>query len=85
MAIGAGHLAGRERVGRDLVGLRTLCLVAGKADFALGLLVAHLVVLGMHLVAGVTSHIVTGMLTSFPMRPLVTLVASVTRRIAIGG
>ena len=84
VAIRTRHLAGGQRVGRDSMGLAAFRLVAGEADISLGLLVAHLVTLGMHLVAGVAGHIVVGMRTSIPVCALVALVAIDAGRIAIG-
>ena len=77
VAIRASHLSGIDRVRRYLKALGALRLVTGEAHFGLRLLVADLVDFGVNLVAGVTGHIVGGVLAAFPMGALgVALVAS---------
>lgn len=57
VAIGAGHLAFGHRVMRSLIEQITLLFVASKADFTLGLLVAHRILCRVHLMASSAGHI----------------------------
>ena len=79
MAIGAGHLASSNRVGRDAVCLSALSLVAGEADFRLRGLVQYLVVAAIVVgVATGTGHTLALLLAALPMAALAGLVAGNT-------
>ena len=75
VAIRAGHLAVGDRMGRQVMRLGTLRLVAGKADFALGDSGQRLVLWLMHFVAGSTGHVTGSVSATRPMTTLPALVA----------
>lgn len=81
VAVGTDHLALQDWVMRYFFAVCALILVAREADFGLGLLVAHRVVLSVNLVTRATGHVVADMLAAGPMgaaAPFVTSEASVT-------
>ena len=76
MAVGAAHLAFKDRVAEGLVDLDALLLVAGETDLGLREFVAHFVVRGMNLVTGSARNFATGMNTGLPVQaPGIALVA----------
>ena len=77
VAIRASHFALQQGVARNLVAVSALLLVAGVANFRLGLLAQHFVGRLVHLVTRVTSHTAVLVLTTIPV---VSLGALVTRQ-----
>ena len=75
VAIRTDDLARIDRVGRYLVAVRALFLVAGKAHFGLRLLAQHLVGWCMHLVAVVAGHLVVLVLAAVPVGAIGAFVA----------
>jgi len=69
VAVGARHLAGEDRVGRNAVSLRTLGLVACEADLGLGDLVEYPLGGGMDVMAIAAGHAAGLMLAAGPMCP----------------
>ena len=76
VAIGTDHLAGIDRVRGNLVGVRTLLLMAGEAHLGLRPLVANLVDGRMHLVAVIAGQLVVLVLAAFPVGAIISFVAS---------
>ena len=68
VAIRTRDPAGRDRMGGEIVHLRALRFVTGKADLTLRFLGKHFVLRLMNLVARRTRHIIAGMRATRPMR-----------------
>ena len=76
MAVRAGNFSLFDRMTRGPVDLSALLLVADKAHFGLGALVAHFVVSGMHLMARRTGCVTAGVDAARPVDALAALVTT---------
>ena len=73
VAIRTGNLARRDRMGGEVMDLRTLALVTGEADFTLRFLRQRLVPRLMNLMAGSARHLIGGMRAALPVDSLASL------------